>query len=36
MLRDGAMVAGALADPVAARETLVTGFRRLLEVSGID
>jgi AcrR family transcriptional regulator len=36
MLRDGAMVAGSLADPVAARETLVTGTDRLLRVSGID
>jgi AcrR family transcriptional regulator len=35
MLRDGAMVAGALADPAAARETLVTGVDRLLAVSGI-
>jgi AcrR family transcriptional regulator len=36
MLRDGAMVAGSLADPAAARETLVTGTSRLLQVSGID
>jgi AcrR family transcriptional regulator len=36
MLRDGAMVAGSLADPATARETLVTGVDRLLEVSGID
>jgi AcrR family transcriptional regulator len=35
MLRDGAMVAGALADPVAARETLTTGIDRLLQVAGI-
>jgi AcrR family transcriptional regulator len=36
MLRDGAMVAGALSDPAAARETLVTGTDRLLQVAGVD
>jgi AcrR family transcriptional regulator len=36
MVRDGAMVAGYLADPAVARETLVRGFEGLLRVAGID
>jgi AcrR family transcriptional regulator len=36
MVRDGAMVAGSLADPKMARETLVTAIDRLLQVAGID